>query len=143
MATKKNTYENGKIVKVVDSGYNKCYYTSTIQPLGVRMCGIRSKYKKFKAGEGPKFAVFDIFDKYGIDNCNIELVEYYPCTSKDELEAREGYYIQHNICVNKELDCPCGSKYTKKHQARHEQSKKHIAWLNSVRPDGADGSTKV
>ena len=36
-----------------------------------------------------------------MENCKIELVENYPCNSKEELTAREGFYIQSNECVNK------------------------------------------
>ena len=36
-----------------------------------------------------------------MENCKIELVENYACNSKEELNAREGFYIQNNECVNK------------------------------------------
>ena len=32
-----NMYQNGKIYKVVDNGYNLCYYGSTCQPLTKRL----------------------------------------------------------------------------------------------------------
>ena len=32
---------------------------------------------------------------------DIILVEVFPCNSKDELHARETYFIDSNICVNK------------------------------------------
>ena len=48
-------------------------------------------------------SVFDIFDAHGIDNCKIELVEECPCESKEQLHKREGFYIQHNECVNKRI----------------------------------------
>ena len=47
--------------------------------------------------------VIEIFDTYGIKNCKIELVENYSCNSREELEAREGYYIKNNECVNKRI----------------------------------------
>jgi hypothetical protein len=48
-----------------------------------------------------KVMVYDIFDEYGLENCKIELVELFPCTCKAELEAREGFYIKNNECVNR------------------------------------------
>ena len=36
-------------------------------------------------------------------NEEIELVENYPCNSKEELEKKEGEYIKNNECVNKLL----------------------------------------
>ena len=44
---------------------------------------------------------FELFEKYGVENCKIYLVELYPCKSREELEAREGYYIRNYNCVNK------------------------------------------
>ena len=32
-----NMYQNGKIYKIVDNGYNLCYYGSTCQPLSKRL----------------------------------------------------------------------------------------------------------
>ena len=36
-----------------------------------------------------------------MENCKIELIENYSCVSKEELTAREGYYIKNTDCVNK------------------------------------------
>jgi len=44
-----------------------------------------------------------IFDRFGFENCKIELVENVPCNSKEELTKREGFYIQNNQCVNKHI----------------------------------------
>jgi hypothetical protein len=42
-----------------------------------------------------------IFEEFGEENCIIELIETYPCNSKEELNAREGYWIKEINCVNK------------------------------------------
>ena len=54
---------------------------------------------------------FDIFEKYGIENCKFFLVELYPCKSKEELEAREGYYIRNYDCVNKYIHGRTSKQY--------------------------------
>jgi hypothetical protein len=46
-------------------------------------------------------SVFALFDEFGIENCKIVWIEDYPCNSKKELDAREGYYQQKTECVNK------------------------------------------
>ena len=62
----------------------------------------RYKYKIYTtSGEHIKVSCYDIFDEYGIENCTIELVEYFSCETKDELFRREGEYIRNNDCVNK------------------------------------------
>ena len=42
-----------------------------------------------------------LFNKYGVEQCFIELVESFPCETKNHLNAREGFYIKNNACVNK------------------------------------------
>ena len=62
----------------------------------------RSDYRLFKKGSKKnKTMSFDIFDKYGLENCQIELIECVNANSKDELHSRERYYIKLNKCVNK------------------------------------------
>ncbi len=94
-----NKYQQGKIYKITDNAYIKTYYGSTTQALSSRMTCHRSLYKN---GKG-KMTSFNIFEEFGVENCKIELVELYPCNSKNELEMREGFYIKNNICVNKKI----------------------------------------
>ena len=97
-----NMYEHGKIYKIVDAGYNMCYYGSTVQSLANRMAGHRADYIQYKNNNKKHIAsVAKIFDEYGIENCKIELVELFPCTNKMELHKKEGEYIRNNACVNK------------------------------------------
>ena len=99
-----NRYSNGKIYKVVDIGYNSAYYGSTCEELCQRMARHRYKYNYYLKTNSNKISVFNLFDKYGIDNCKIEWVEDYPCKSKKELQAREGKYQKENDCVNKKIE---------------------------------------
>ena len=95
-------YQNGKIYKVEDAGGNMCYIGSTTKDfLSKRMVEHRSKYKLFKNGVGNNISVFEVFDKYGLDNCRIVLIELCPCNSRYELHAREAHYIKVSECVNK------------------------------------------
>jgi hypothetical protein len=65
------------------------------------MMGHRANYKMWKNGKHHKTTSYDIFDKYGVENCIITLLESVKCTSKDELNARERYHIESLECVNK------------------------------------------
>ena len=98
-----NKYQKGKIYKIVDNGYNMTYYGSTINRLCKRIGQHREKFRNGTL----ECTVKKIFDEYGIENCKIELVEFYPCNNRVELEAREGYYIKNNECVNR---CVVGRK---------------------------------
>ena len=101
----KGNYSNGKIYKILpmveDANDNDIYYGSTVQLLCKRMDAHRSKYKAWKNGKHHKISVFDIFDKYGVDNCKIYLVLNYPSETKEQLESKEGEYIRNNKCVNR------------------------------------------
>ena len=99
-----NKYATAKIYKVVDNSYTMCYYGSTTQQLSQRMTKHRMHYKLLDEGKSRgRFSVFDIFDAHGVENCKIELVEEYPCESIEQLNKREGFYIQNNECVNKQI----------------------------------------
>ena len=97
-----NRYQNGKIYKIIDVGYNQCYIGSTCEELSQRMTRHRHQYNSHLKGLHGRTCSFELFDEYGIDNCKIELIEHCPCNNKEELRRREGYYIQHNECVNKQ-----------------------------------------
>jgi hypothetical protein len=113
METNKNKYEHGKIYRICDSGYTKFYYGSTIQPLAVRMGGHRAHFKRFQSGGCTHGTIFDLFQEFGVESCKIELVETFPCDSKDELLKREGFYIQSNPCINKQIAGRSRSEYWK------------------------------
>jgi hypothetical protein len=42
-----------------------------------------------------------LFNKYGASNCKIELIELFPCNSKEALMKREGEIIRKTNCVNR------------------------------------------
>ena len=98
---KTTNYQNGKIYKVMNSSFDMCYIGSTIDKLSNRMNSHRSKYRKYKEGEGGFTTIYNMFDKYGENNCKIYLIENYPCQTKDELFAREGHYQKIMIVLIK------------------------------------------
>jgi len=97
-------YQRGKIYKVVDTSYTECYIGSSTQRfLCNRMASHRANYKLWKHNQYANCAVFSLFDKYGVDNCKIELIESYPCESLEELRRREGHWIKLEECINKRV----------------------------------------
>ena len=79
-----------KFYKIVDIGQTKMYIGSTTEPLRKRMERHRSDYKQYLMNEKHYMSSFSLFDEFGIDNCEILWMENYPCSSKNELERREG-----------------------------------------------------
>lgn len=90
-------YKNGKIYKIVDLNEEMIYVGSTTQTLAQRMSLHRNEYK----AKPNTLTCHLIFEKYGIENCKILLLELCSCNSKEELHKKEGEYIKTLICVNK------------------------------------------
>jgi hypothetical protein len=99
----KNKYENGKIYQITDTNFTECYIGSTIQSLAMRMGEHRKHYRKYKTEKYHYVSSFALFDKFGLENCKILLLESFPCNSKEELMAREGYHVRTMKCVNKRV----------------------------------------
>ena len=111
-------YQNGRIYLI--RGGDEVYYGSTTQALSVRMAQHRDVYRKGTDKKTPNY----LFLTYGVENCMIELVELWPCTSIEELEAREAYWVKNNPCVN---------KHTAQHRAQwYKENKVRLAELRDT-----------
>ena len=103
MTTKaKKDYSKGKIYKIepiCEHEEGEIYIGSTTkQYLSQRMVRHR---KDYLSRNHHRMTSFILFDKYGIDNCNIILLESVNAKDYNELVARESYYIKSLKCVNK------------------------------------------
>lgn len=104
-----------KIYRIIPSNCGDegdVYYGSTEQHyLCSRMTGHRNDYKLWTRAEHHFVTVFEIFEKYGLENCRIELVEEFKTMiSDDDLLRAEGYYILNNKCVNKVNPTPVSAE---------------------------------
>ena len=96
-------YQNSKIYKIEQiNGEGLCYVGSTTkQYLSQRLDSHRGKYKGWKNGNAKYVDSFKLFDDYGVENCQILLLESFLCNSKDELKAKIAEYTKNLDCVNK------------------------------------------
>jgi hypothetical protein len=92
-------YQQGKIYKITYG--DEVYYGSTALTLKKRMSYHKKEFKRWKNGTGSNCRSYTLFDKYGFENCPIELVEDYPCETKKELLIREDWYLKNMACINK------------------------------------------
>ena len=95
-----------KIYKIVpcdeNADENDVYYGSTTKKyLCSRMCSHRQDYKLWKQDKWHYMTSFSLFDKYGLHNCKIVLVEEFENITENELKNKEADYIEKNKCVNK------------------------------------------
>ena len=110
-------YQKGKIYQIVDNGYNMFYIGSTCCELSARLAQHRMHYKQFnKMQRTTRFTVYNIFDKYGAENCKIELIENFPCEHRAELLKREGFYTRSMECVNKQIPDRTREEYCATHK---------------------------
>jgi hypothetical protein len=100
-------YQNGKVymIEALNGEEGDIYVGSTAkQYLSQRMTFHRDSYKCWKEGKTSYLTAFGLFDKYGLENCSIKLLETCPCNSRDELRGREGFHIRSLVCVNKRIE---------------------------------------
>ena len=64
----------------------------------------RRNFKQFLRGDKVShIRSYDLFNEYGVENCKIELIEYYKCDTLQELRRKEGEHIKNTECVNKNV----------------------------------------
>ena len=120
-------YSKGKIYKIepiCDHDEGDIYIGSTTkQYLSQRMEYHRRDYKKYKKGDLKRIMTsFKLFDKYGLDNCDIVLLEFVNATCKEDLHKKEAHYIKSMRCVNKIVPLRTKTEYNAEHK---EESKKY------------------
>jgi len=108
-------YQQGKIYKIeaINGDENDDIYigSTTQQYLSQRMEKHRSGYKSWKEEKRNYVTSFGLFDKHGVDNCRIVLIEVYPCNIKEELHAREAFHIRATKNVNKYIPLRTDKEY--------------------------------
>ena len=112
-------YENGKIYKLTCSETDKVYIGSTTRTLAERMCKHREKEN-------------DCASKDFI-NPKIELIETYPCETKEQLLWKEREWIENTDCVNKVFPIVTKEEYNiKREKRRKEHREENRERLNAV-----------
>jgi hypothetical protein len=123
-------YQLAKIYKIVSNTDDDiCYVGSTTKKLlCMRMAEHKDAYKLWKIDKYGKTSCFELFEKYGVENCRIELIEIFPCNSKDELNMKEGGYIRLLNCVNKNIAGRTRKEYRDTH--KEKASNYHMEYRN-------------
>jgi GIY-YIG catalytic domain len=105
-------YSQGKIYKIISEKINEIYIGSTTMKYLSKRLATHLYQVKFP--EKYRMENVNKILKYG--DSKIILLEEFPCNTKDELFAREQYWIDKNknLCINK-LNCVPVSEYSKKY----------------------------
>lgn len=84
-------YKNGKVYVIRNVVNDKVYVGSTTQILSKRF----HKHKhQINCQRHKNYPLYVAMREIGVENFYIELIENFPCNSKEELHAREGHYIR-------------------------------------------------
>ena len=127
-------YNNGKIYKIepiCEHEEGEIYIGSTTKELLCqRMTAHRKDYNRWKNGKRCLTTSFNLFEKYGIENCKILLLEEVNVNSNDELKAREAYYIKILSCVNKYMPLRTKKEWENDNKELISQKKKIYREIN-------------
>ena len=105
-------YLNGKIYMIepiCEYETGDIYIGSTTRPLSERMNQHRANYKSNNVKCKCKASL--LFEKYGVENCKIVLIEEYPCDNKISLDRKEGDHQRLIKCINKKISGRTDKEY--------------------------------
>jgi group I intron endonuclease len=147
-------YSKSKIYKIINDVNDEIYVGSTIRSLCRRMESHRRDHTDEK--RRPNSKLFKLMREIGTKQFKIILIENYACQNKEELRAREQYYIdllkpslnvyhavldvearkeKHKVYRKKyteqKIICDCGSIYSRRNKADHYKTAKHKNYIKS------------
>ncbi len=119
---KLSDYSQGKIYKIVCNKTGLIYIGSTCRSLEQRLKEHEYDCKRYLDKKSNKLisSIYVIFN----NDYKIELIENYPCSTKDELEDKEFNYISNLECVNTYGYYWDSESYKKKHYLSYSYNKK-------------------
>jgi hypothetical protein len=115
-------YKNAKIYKLWSPEGDEIYIGSTIQ----KLCDRKTKHK---FGDGSVSKI--LFEKY--TDVRIELLEYFPCNNKEELNKKEGEYIRKLDCVNRNIAGRTQKEWCDDNKEKIKENKKEYRENNKDR----------
>jgi hypothetical protein len=127
-------YNKGKVYliePIVEHDESEIYIGSTTEDyLSKRFNCHKCMYKSWLNGKTRRISVFNLFNKYGVDNCKITLIENVYANTKDELISREGYYIRKFKCLNKVIPDRSMEEYNKQYYEANKYYHKEYRQIN-------------
>ena len=117
-------YMNGKIYQLLNKVNDEVYVGSTLQPLSKRF------YSHKTHSDHLNNKLSELIRTIGKDKFYIELIESYPCNSKEELNAREGYYIRERGTLNMKIAGRTDKAYYKDNKEHIDEYQKRYREAN-------------
>ena len=120
-------YQNSKIYKIISDNTNMIYIGSSYEPrLSRRLARHKMNYNDWLKDNNKTYITS--YEILKLDNYSIVLLENYSCNNRDELRARERYYIElyKNICVNKVIPYRTENEHLKVNKEYRDKNKEQI-----------------
>ena len=104
-------YSKGKIYKIECNIAGEVYYGSTTQHY---LCDRIGSHRPSRRNYSSR----SIIER---GNYNYKVIEYYPCVNKKELETQERWWIENNVCINKNIPTRTDKEYSKHWRETHKE----------------------
>jgi len=115
-------YSQGKIYVIKSSQTEDIYIGSTKMTLDKRFDVHKSDYKRYLEGKTHYVTSFEILH---YEDAYIELLENYPCETKEELNKKEGEYQRKLECVNKNIAGRTYEEYCEENKDKRKEWKEN------------------
>ena len=124
-------YSQGKVYKILNTETDDVYVGSTTGML----CRRLSKHKaEMRYRTNSNMKLYAKMKEHGEDTFYIELIENYPCGTKEELNAREGYWIRQFGTLNKIVQGRTPKEYYQDNMDSRKEYHHHWYTQNKDKP---------
>lgn len=116
-----NDYSKGKIycIKHKDDSNSEIYIGCTTKSLDHRLTVHKYYFNASKKNEKIyKLSAFKLFEKYGISNLEIKLLEEVNASSLKSMREREAYFIKTLECINHNIPLQTRHEYYMKNKLK-------------------------
>jgi Uri superfamily endonuclease len=118
-----------KVEPIENGDEGDIYIGSTMLTLKERITRHKSSYKRFINKQNKhKITIYNIFNKYGYENCNFKIIENLENETKEDLKIelfkKEAFNIKNIKCVNKYIPLRNNKQYRNDHRERLREHKK-------------------
>ena len=120
----KEFYKYGKIYKLICNQTGLTYIGCTCKQLSQRLANHRNNYKQYLKTNKHYVTAYKIIEN---GDCSIILLENFPCENKEQLNARERFFIETIDCVNKNIPTRTFKEYRELNKHTISEYQKNIA----------------
>lgn len=120
-------FNNAKIYKITNDFNDEVYVGSTCDTLIKRFSAHKQSCKCDKKNHT---SLYVLMNEIGFERFRIDLIEDYPCSDKQALRQREGYFIREMGTLNKRIAGRTDEEYEKDNKEKRKEYFKEYREVN-------------